>query len=486
MSGAGEVNFGREAFKGFSAKVLMYLFGFAATAYFARVLGPASFGGYFVLLSVVMFVNRLPQGIGGACQKRISEVDAPDGELLGVVLGTTAAVAVLGGALAFAARDALASFTGLEDAALLATLLLATVSLYVPLLFLLCGKGRFGDKEVVELGQNVLKRPLQLGLVALGLGATGMALGRVGAIVAVLPVVLYLLGIRPAVPSRPTLASVWSFAKPNVASNVLGKAYTRFDVFLLGLIGATAAVGFYEVALAVTELGVLISNVVMDGLLSKVSALDSEGRDVEGSVVNTLSYTGVIAVPVFVFVAVLGGPVVHTVYGADYGAALPFVLGLGFYRIVQVQREALDSTLKGLDRPDLVFKTTGAAVTVNFLVGVPLLVGFGPTGVVVGTLCAELTQWALLHRALAAEGHAVPRVPAPLRKQLGSAALMGAVLVVATVVVPRPYAPSSLLALLLAGATVYVVGVVAADRTVRRVLRTLLAEVRRYLVPASS
>lgn len=481
MSKAADIDFGREAFKGITAKGIVFLFGFVATAYFARVLGPAVLGGYFLLLSIVTFVNRVPHGIGGACQKRLAEVDTPDDEILGVLLGTTALVAVGGTLAAFLARDLLRSYTGLDGAAFLFVLLLTAISLYVPLLFLLCSLGRFGDKEWVELLRDIVERPVQLGLVALGLGATGMAYGRLGATVAAIPLLLLLLSIRPAIPSRETVSSVWRFARANIASNVVGKAYTRFDIFLLGFASTTAAVGFYETALILTQFGVLISSVVMNGLFSKVSALDSEGRNVEDAVVSTLSYTGVIAIPQFVLVVILGGPIVRGLYGGEFVGAIPFVVGLAFYRVVQVQRETLDSSLKGLDRPDLVFRSTTTAVVVNFLVGVPLLVVYGPIGVVVGTIVAELLQLALLHRFLSSEGYAVPTVPFALRAQAGSALLMGAVVAVAALTVPRPYTPSALFGLVVLGVVTYIVGLAAVDPTVRRVLRTHLGDVRTYV-----
>lgn len=486
MSRASEIDFGREAFKGVTAKFLMYLFGFAATAYFARVLGPVSFGGYLLLLSIVAFINRVPQGIGGACQKRLSEVNAPTGELLGVVIGTTAIVGVVAGVAAILTGDRMVAYTGLDDAAFLAWFLVTAISLYVPLLLLLCGKGRFGDKEWVELGRDVLERPMQLVLVVIGLGATGMALGRVGATVVCLPLLIYLLAIKPAIPSRATLASVWEFARPNIASNIVGKAYTRFDIFLLGFAGATAAVGFYEVALVLTQLGAVISGVVMAGLLSKVSALDSQRRPVTDAVETTLSYTSSIAIPQFVLVLILGAPIVRTVYGAEYTAAIPFVLGLAFYRIVQAQRETLDSTVKGLDRPDLVFQSTTVAVTLNFLIGVPLLVYHGPTGVVLATVLAELLRWGLLHRAIAREGHRVSTIPVALRKQTGSALLMGGIVVIALRNTTGPLTPTRVGGLVLLGAATYIVALVAVDDTVQRGVRTRFLDVHTAIADAIS
>ena len=436
MTDAGNVSFGLETLKGVAAKLAMYGFGFVATAYFARELGPATFGGFFLLLSVVQFANRIPHGIGGACQKRLAETDTSNEELLGLTLGVTAGCGLLAALAAFAGRTQLAAYTGVSNAASLGVALFVAISLFLPLQFLLAGKGRFGVTNWIDLLREIVKTGLQFGLVALGFGVTGMATGFVVATLLTVPVILFFLGVRPSLPSRDTAAYVWEYAKYNVPSNVVGKAYTRFDIFLLGAIGLTAGVGYYEVALSLTGLATLISGVVMDGLISKTSNLSSRGRSIAASVTATISYTSVIAVPMLVLVAFLGEPIVRTVYGAEYLAAVPFLLGIAAYRVVQTQREPLDSAVKGMGRPDAVFRISTVTVAVNFVLGIALVLTVGALGVVVATIVAETVRCLLLHRALRENGEVVPVLPAPLRAQFRSALAMAAAMAALTVFLP--------------------------------------------------
>lgn len=289
MSGASDVSFGVETLNGVAAKLAMFLFGFVATAYFARELGPATFGGFFLLLSVVQFANRVPHGFGGACQKRLAEADTSNEELLGLTVGVSMASGIVASGLAVLGREQLVSYTGVSNAVPLAVALFVALSLFLPLQFLLAGTGKFGVTNWIDLVREVAKTVLQFGLVALGFGVTGMTVGFVAATVCCLPIILYFLGVRPSLSTRDTVAYVWDYAKFNIPPNVVGKAYTRFDVFLLGAIGLTSAVGFYEVALALTGLATLISGVVMDGLLSKTSDLASRGRSVGETVTATIS-----------------------------------------------------------------------------------------------------------------------------------------------------------------------------------------------------
>jgi O-antigen/teichoic acid export membrane protein len=453
MTDAGDVSFGLETLKGVSAKLVMYLFGFVATAFFARELGPASFGGFFLLLSVVQFANRVPNGIGGACQKRLAEADTPDEELLGLALGTWFGSGLVASALAVAFRDDLTAYTGLPNAAWLAVALFVAISLFLPLQFLLAGTGRFGVTNWIDLLREVAKTALQFGLVAAGLGATGMAIGYALATALCLPVVLFLLRVRPSVPSRDTVAYVWEYARFNVPSNLVGKAYTRFDVFLLGYVGLTAAVGYYEVALSLTGLATLISGVVMDGLISRTSNLASRGRSVGETVAATVSYTSVLAVPTFVLVAFFAGPLVRAVYGPAYVDAVPLLFGIAAYRIVQTQREPLDSAVKGMGHPDAVFRISAVTLLVNLALGVALVAAVGAVGVVVATVFAETFRWLCLHRALRRNDAAVPLFPAPLRAQFVGAAAMAAVMGALSVLPPTALVHRTTLVVVCGGLT---------------------------------
>jgi O-antigen/teichoic acid export membrane protein len=75
----------------------MFVFGFLATAFFARELGPEAFDGFFLLLSVGQFADRIPHGFVGACQKRLAETDTPNEELLGLTLALSLGGGVVAG-----------------------------------------------------------------------------------------------------------------------------------------------------------------------------------------------------------------------------------------------------------------------------------------------------------------------------------------------------------------------------------------------------
>ncbi|NEU55905.1 oligosaccharide flippase family protein [Halorussus sp. MSC15.2] len=477
---ASEVSFRVEVLKGATAKFLMFVVGLAGSMYMARAVGPAVYGGFYLLLSLAQFAARFTHGFAGASQKRLAETDTPNGEILGLTLGTiglnSAVVAV--GAAAFAGP--LREYTGVADAPLLAVALFVAISTFVPMQFLLAGTGRVGVTNWIDLGRTAVRLPLQLTLVALGFGAAGMAGGLIAATAVCVPATLYCLGVRPEWPSRETAASVWSHARWNILTNLTGKAYTRFDVFLIGALVSASVVGGYEVALELTVPATILSNVILDGLLARVSNLASLDRDVGPEITRGLAYSSLLAVPVCGLALALARPAVTAVYGPEYASAAGFVAGLGVYRVVQTQREPLNDAAKALDRPDATFRVSVIALAVNIVVGVPLVWYGSALGAVAATIAAELVRWVLLHRVLAAEGATVSRVPTQVRSQFAAGAtLVVAVLAVRTAVPVATTAWYGLAGLAAAGLVTYGTVLLAIDADVRGVARRTVGDVTR-------
>jgi O-antigen/teichoic acid export membrane protein len=477
---ASDLSFRVEVLKGATAKFLMFVVGLVGSTYMARTVGPAVYGGFYLLLSLSQFAARFTHGLAGASQKRLAETDTPNGEILGLTLGAiglnSAVVAVAATALAGPLRE----YTGVADAPLLAVALFVATSSFVPMQFLLAGTGRIGVTNWIDLGRTAIRLPLQLSLVALGFGAAGMAGGLVAATVVCVPVTLYCLGVRPERPTRETVASVWSHARWNVLTNLTGKAYTRFDVFLLGALVSAGVVGGYEVALELTVPATILSNVILDGLLARVSNLDSKGEAVGAVITRGLAYSSLLAIPVCGLALALARPAITTVYGSGYANAAGFVVGLGVYRVVQTQREPLNDAAKALDRPDATFRVSAAALALNVALGVLFVLYGSPVGAVAATITAELLRWALLHRVLAAEGASIPWVPSQVRSQLAAGATLVAAVVALQTAVPTAAATWYGLAGLGAGGLLtYGVVLLAIDDDVRGVTRRVLADVNR-------
>lgn len=472
---AADVSLGGETAKATVAKFLMAAAGFAGSVFFARVLGPVSFGGFYLLFSVVKLADRPVAGLSKAGKKRFSEAGADRSEILGTQLLLSLAWALVTVAVAFLTAGWLRSYTGLASAPLLFAVLLVAVGLFEPLDKLVKARGKVGAATWVDAVRSYLTLPLQVGFVLAGFGAAGMAYGLGAATFAVVPVMWYLLGTTPTVPGRETVASVWRFARFSIPQTFLGKAYADFDRVILGLLLTPGAVGLYVVAAQLTLPAMFVAAVAAEGLMARVSNLDSRGEAVAEDVTNTLAFASLLSVPIFFGALAIARPIVVTVYGGEYAEAAALLIGLGLYQVLRTQRAPLSRTLGGLDRPHLNLKIAAVTLAVNVVVGVWLVLAVGVVGVVVATVLAESLQYlataALVRRAVPD----VALLPRPLLEQLVAGGVMFVVVDLVHGVVPvRSWLHLGVL--LGVGAGVYFGVLLAASGQFRLTVRSVLED----------
>lgn len=475
MTEASEVPFGLEVTRGVLAKFLMAAIGFVGTIIFARILGPVAFGGFYLVLSVVQIAKLPVDGFGEAAKKRFSETAANRRDLTGAMLFLGLGVAIVAILLASLAERQLVAFTGLPDAVFLFTILFLAISLFTPFQGMLAGTGRVSLTIWVDLLRTVLTMPLQLAFVLLGYGAAGMAYGLSLATALTIPATQYFLASPPKLPDRHTFQRLWSFARYSTISVTFGRAYNRFDIILLGLLLAPGAAGQYEVAFKLTIPAVLLSEVAGEGLMARVSNLRSKGEAVAEDVTNTLMFASILAIPIFFGTAVLSRQLVVTIYGPAYAAAASLLVGLALFRVFETQAAPLMQAINGLDRPDVNVRIAGVTLLINIILGVVLTIQLGAIGVVIATVVAEGTKYAMAAFVVAREVATVEFLPRTLLEQFGAGVVMAGAVVAAHQLIPvRSWL--HLLVLVGLGAAVYVATVLAVSEALRLTTISILAD----------
>lgn len=424
MADAGEMNLGWESLKGFTGKILQAVVGFAGTVVFARALGPTDFGGFYFLLSLVFIADRPLRGFGQAVEKRYSEVGAKKGEIAGGVMVVTVATFVVAAPVVFGLGDLLVRETNLDRAPVVFMALFVALGVFFPVQKMLGGEGWISKQTWNDTLRSVLTLPLQLGFVFAGFGAAGMGYGLATATLLVVPVALYFLRIRPVVPSRETIASLWSYTRYSSVAALVGKAYDRFDVLLLGALLTTGAVGDYEVAHKLTVPATFLAGVVASGLSPKVSSRHSKGQEVASDVTNAISYASLFSIPVFFGALAIPQPLVVTAYGPEYADATPFLIGLALYQFVYTQTIIYQQTLSGLDLPDVGMRIDTLTLGFNVIAGVALLGYVGGIGVVIATVLAETLRYLVSMIAVARRIEGLDVLPRTLFEQVFAGIVM--------------------------------------------------------------
>ncbi|MFA9416522.1 lipopolysaccharide biosynthesis protein [Natrinema sp. HArc-T2] len=477
MTDATSVSLGGETVKATVAKFTMAAIGFAGTVVFARVLGPTGFGGFYLLFSLVKLGDRAVNGWGTAIMKRFSEVGAPERELIGGQLVFTLGWLGLMGAVSVLASQWLVSYTGLAAAPVLFVVLMGAVTLYEPTDRVVQARGLVGASMWVDTFRSLLTFPLQLALVLLGLGAAGMAYGLAAATLLSLPVLWRFVRTKPAIPSRDTLESLWSYAKYSIPNSFLGQTYDRFDILLLGYLLAPAAAGQYEVALKLTVPATFVMMAAQSVLMARVSRLHSQGEDVSDDVSNTLAFASIVAVPLFFGAAAMPEQLVVTAFGSEYADAATLLVGLALFQIVSTQSGPLTSAIGGIDRPEANTWISSTTLALNIVLGVALTLAYGAIGVVIATIVAETLRYGLSAVVVKRELPAVELFPRTLLEQVAAAVLMFVLVrpLVDIVTVDRWY---HLLGVVAFGAAVYSVALFAISHKLRVTVEGVVRESR--------
>lgn len=471
----GEMKLGLEVLKGFSGKLLQALLGFAGTIIFARALGPHSFGGFYLLLSLVMLANRPIMGVAVATKKRFAELDAARSDIFGaqIVFNIVVFGAVTICVLIFSPH--LESYTGLDDAAILFIVLFGAILTFAPTQELVAGAGKVSVPVWIDTLRSVFTFPLQLWLVLLGLGAAGMVFGLSIATYLSVPITLYYLRTVPTVPKWETLRSVWEFARYSVCSRIIGRAYNELDPLLLGFLLTPSVVGYYQVAYKLTIPGTFVTVIASSGLLAKVSNLDSKGKSVGNDVTNTVSFASVLSIPMFFGALAIPESVIVTAYESDYAAAAELLIGLTVFTIIRTQSTVLSNVINGLEKPSVVLRGSVGSLVINLAIGIPFTLEFGPIGVVVATIVAEAFRYGLFFVVVRRETSA-NLLPRQLFKQVVAGVFMFSVVETVHITYITVSSWADLLLLLIMGGFVYFIVLSSISAFFRNTLRLVLGD----------
>lgn len=420
-----ESRFGVQISIGLVGRVVSMLIAFISAIFLARVLGPVGYGVFYVLMAVVAVLDNPVTGWANACRKRLTEEEFPAGEAVGSTLIGIGIASVCISILSFFLAPWINQVMGDSRAALLLPILYFGTVSYVTTLQVLKASAKFGWSQWMIAGRDVLRVAGQAGLVVIGFGVAGMVGGMTVANLLVAPVVLYLIGFRPEVPTRETLADIWQFARSSIPNGFVATVQSRMDTLLLGFLATPGVVGNYEVAFRLTMPAMFVAGITSSGLMGRVSNKRSKGKTVRGDVQNSLSYVSIIAIPLFIGTVVMGEPVVVTVFSSQYADAGLFVAGLALFRLLRSQKVVLTSAIDGFDRPDLTLRISFLVFVLNIILGVGLLFQFGPVGVVIATVLSEVVGYLAAAYVFSSMVPTVSLLPRPLIDQLLSGFVMG-------------------------------------------------------------
>ncbi|MDY6775287.1 MAG: flippase [Halobacteria archaeon] len=458
---------GRQSIILFGIHLTARAVGFLGLVYFARVLPPEELGAYFLFFTVVQLSSLMSNlGVTSAAVKRISEGEDTDGVFsASVTIATAASVAVA--VLVFVFRGYLADYIGLD----VPVFIVVAVGLWLVadvLVRSLQGEDRVLTSGAVQLLQDVLRVGVGAVLITLGYGAVGLIWGVIAGFAATVVVAYPLLNVSLRIPLREHFSRIFSISRYTMFYGPTNLVYFWFDTLMIGLFLTRPDVSAYEVAWQTTRVMIIATYAINQTVFPKISKHATKGdtdevsRLLSGAVLFTLFFP----LPGLVGIAVLGEEILSVVYRPEYAvAAVPMTLLAGYMVVESIQR-VVNSTLVGLERPELPFRSRMVGVTLALVLNAALIPTVGLVGAAVATVVAKFVDTAIQWYYVAD----VVELRIPKRSiawETVSALIMGGVVyAVARVLSPRRV--PSLVAVVALGAVVYGV-LVLLDEDIRDV-----------------
>lgn len=341
---------------------------------------------------------------------------------------------------------------------------LRALALSFPLKFLgtthdaLCQKEmRFRLRLVPEVAMAAGKALTAVGLALAGFGVWSLVWGHLAGLAA-WTVTLWLV-----VPWRPKWTWPSHLARPMLAYGrgiaavgLLAAIANHADLVIVGRMLGARALGLYQMAYKVPEMAVIVSVWVASKVLFPAfSRAHAEGEEVGALYVAALRWTGLLAVPASLGLALVAGPLVLTLFGERWRDAVPILQALALYTGLRALGAHAGDVLKGMGRPGLL----AAIAVARAALVVPLLLlasRYGP--VAVALTMAGVTALTILWNvaAVCRLARVSPRaLLAALRPSLVAGTGMAAALLAWRRLAPDGEGPLALAAAVMLGAAVY-------------------------------
>lgn len=381
------MNFARSSLKLFFAKSVGSIISFLGITYFARELGAAQVGIFF-LFEAILGLLTIPAdfGLNGAVEKRISEGESSGSFLSSAILLKPIPIAIII-LIIIVMRPLLDQYIGGEVALLLA---LAIVLQEIARLsvFVLRGELRVGETAVLRMLRQVTWVGVGFVLVSEGFDAIGLIYGLLSGLFVMAVWGWYKCSTSLSYPSRVHAYSLIEYGKYNLISSVGGYVYNWMDVAVLGLFVPQSQVGAYEIAWRISSVVILFSTAIAETIFPQISAWDSSDAksNIGTTISNAITPSLAFVIPSFFGVLVFSREILGIIFGSEFTIAWVVLIILMGEKLFQAVHKILGRGLQGVDRPDLAAYATISSIFVNLALNIILIIQLGITGAAVATM----------------------------------------------------------------------------------------------------
>lgn len=370
----------------FGTRSISAVIGFGAIVVFARELGIAALGSYFLFQALLEVITLgADAGLKSAVEKRISEGE-PASDILGTGIALKAVFLAVGATAVLALRGPIAGYMGADLVVLLVSV--AVLREFGRLTtFVLRGELRVPDSAMVELIQKAVYVVIGIILALRGFGVRAPVYGLLAGYAVMVVLGSVRMDTRPGVPSTQMARSLLSYSRYKFVSQVGAIGYSWIDVLVIGAFLSPAAVGAYEVAWKIANVATIFSDALATSAfprMSEYSGQDALNR-IEALFPRLVVPSLAIVIPAFFGAAVLSREILGIVFGPEYVGAAVVLIVLMADSVSTGVYKPVSRTLRALDRPDLDARATVVQLVLNGALNLALVPRYGLLGAAVAT-----------------------------------------------------------------------------------------------------
>lgn len=377
----------RQSIISFIWQIALTAIGFLSNIYFVRTVGTGVLGQYFLFLAYFSIVGMVTDGgFAGAAIKRISEGEDQD-EYFSAFVVLRLLFVILVAMVLVAFRNYFVDLN-IDNTFIWLLLSLFVAVLFGAVSFGLQGCGKVGIHATGNFINNFLRIVIQIIAIYLGFGVAGLAGGFVVAMLIAAMVQLRFFDlqlVRFGWKHIKSLSkfSMWIFL---ISSGMV--VFSTSDTVMIGYYLNDSDVGVYRLVLQFTSLAAFTMTAFRSTLLPRVSRWGKTGQKnlIEISLSRALTYSLILAIPMFVGGFLLGDKLLYYIYGEDVSRGYVTMVILFLVQILNIFYYLLSTYLTALDQLKDLFKATLVAVVANIALNAFLIPSIGIAGAAIATL----------------------------------------------------------------------------------------------------
>lgn len=396
-----------------------FLIGMAGSALLARLLGPADRGTFELLvLYPNLAVLLLRAGVATGAVYHAGNDDAERLRLGSIACGATLLLGLFGAA-AGAGLVAVLPFVPAPRALLLLAFAAFPFFLWISnARELLNGLGRFrANAASIVFERGFLTCALVLAFLVQVHVLKALFALYLASVVATALLLARLVNVAPRLGPSRDLRRIGSYGARAAVAPILLFLQMRLDQMVLGAAGPAAALGFYVIAVTVSEVFLPLTDAIYSALYPR---LMRAGADRTAIAARALRLGHALLAVCALLLALAAQPVVALLFGEAFLPALAFVPWLLAGRIFQGGSAILRAVLLAEGRPLSVSSLAGVGLGVNAVLLLVLVPARGAEGAAMAALAAGAVEYAsTLALACRALGRSPFDLLVPRRGDLG-------------------------------------------------------------------